>query len=78
MVQEEFKYEIRRIPGSREYMTTISRMTGNQWKECKRLSDSLTLWGAKWAAKRWIKDWANGKFRQVSYMDIVNVDRKWN
>ncbi len=78
MPQEEMKYEIRRVTGSREYRTTIYRMTGNQWKECKRISDSLTICGAKWAAKRWIKDWSNGKFRDVSYMDIVKVDRKWN
>jgi hypothetical protein len=76
--QEEIKYEIRRVTGSQEYSITIYRMTGNQWKECKRLNRSITLWGAKWAAKRWIKDWSNGKFRDISYMDIIKVDRKWN
>lgn len=76
--EEEFKYEIERNRGSRDYDVRIYRNNCGKWSECKRLSTYLTMWGAKRAANRWIKNWANGKFRQASYMNIVKVDRKWD
>jgi len=75
MPKETVKYEIERIPNGM-YRSSITRKLNGEWKEMHR-EITHTMWGGKFHCKRWIKKWANGNYRQHSYMNLVTVDRKW-
>jgi hypothetical protein len=79
MAKEQIKYTVVRHSDSRFYDVSIYRKLDGEWKQMNSgMASTMTMSGGKRAAVRWIKKWAKGKCRQRSYMNIIEVDVRWN
>jgi hypothetical protein len=76
MAEETLKYYINRNQVNGLFYCDVKRELNGEWNSI-HVTTHLTMWGAKLHAKRWIKKWSKGKFRQHSYMNVVKVDRRW-
>lgn len=77
MATEEFRYEITKAQGD-GYNTMIYRKLDGKWRECKQMGLAFTKAGARFAAKRWIRNWAKGKYNSLKVSETMKVERKWN